>query len=382
MTDKQLFFKAYINYIKDKDYPHFYDSIKNLSITDNGLFFFYKAHWAFKKEKNYQIAEKYIKECESILNKGQQLDIEEYLPQSEIEPFSCCPVIGNDTLRNFYQMAGEVYAINGLHKEALKCYQKYQYYVEQVKNQVLDEKENVVLYSFRRFNEYTLTDLINKQITVCHPSKMNDPFDSIANIWSSEKNLHRICKNTESNKYIPIFSDSFKYFRIRSFVANKDTYETDDSILSKTLMWSFYADEHRGFCIKYNLSKHFIKKPNDGSYCHLRILPIKYVSEYDLSNKTYIDTNDSFGYKYKVWTDESEVRLISYNTITDSPFFGERLDEDSKIEEIIFGIKCPPETKDVICNLIKNYEYPIKLSEMVQDEHNVYCLQKQNYEKS
>lgn len=379
MTDKQLFYEAYINYTKNENYSHFYDSIKSLNITDNALFYFYKAHWAFKKEKDYQIAEEYIKKCEFILSKGQKLNIGEYLLQPGIIRL---PVIEKDKLHYFYQMAGEVYAINGFHKEALKYYQKYQYYVEQVKNNILNEKENITLYSFRRFNEYTLADLINKQITVCHPSKMNDPFDSIANIWSSEKNLRGICKNAECNKYIPIFNESFKYFRIRSFVANRDTYETDDSILSNTLMWSFYADEHRGFCIKYRFSKHFIKKPCDGSFCHLRILPVEYVPEYDLSHKTYIDTNDSFGYKYYKWKDENEVRLISYNTITDSPFLGEKLDENSKIEEIIFGIKCPPETKDVICNLIKNYEYPIKLSEMAQDEHNVYYLQKQNYEKS
>lgn len=380
MMDKQLFYKAYTDYIENKDYDNFYNSIKNLNIKDNALFYYFKAHWAFKREKNYQIAEKYIEECKSLLQEEQKLDFEEYIIDSELIPIYP-PYVGKDFRRCLYQMAGEVYAINGKYIEALKNYQKYQYYAEQVKNDFLDEKENVVLYSFRRFNEYTLTDLINNQITVCHPSKMNDPFDSIANMWSSEYNLKKICKFQDCDKYIPIFSESFKYFRIRSFIANGKTYETDDDILSKILMWSFYADEHRGFCIKYRLAKHFIKKPYDGSYCHLRILPVEYIDEYDLSNKTYIDTNDSFGYKSKVWKNEDEVRLISYNTTTESPFFGEKLDRNSKIEEIIFGIKCPQATKEIICNLIENYNCNIKLSEMVQDGHNVYCLRKQKYEK-
>lgn len=379
MTDKQSFNNAYNNFLENKDYEHFYESIKDLNITDNALFYFYKAQWAFKKEKNYQTAEKYIEECESLLQQNKDLNIEEYLLESQVNLF--LPVMKNNDFLYFYQMAGEVYAINGKYKKSMKNYQKYQYYVEQVKNEILDEKEHVVLYSFRRFNEYTLADLINKQITVCHPSKMNDPFDSIANIWGTEDNLKKICKFQDCDKYIPVFSESFKYFRIRSFSANRKTYETDDDILSNILMWSFYADEHRGFCIKYKLSKHFIKKPMDGSYCHLRILPVEYVDKYDLSKKTYIDTNDSFGYKYKDWAKEKEVRLISYNTTSDSPFFGEKLDDNSKIEEIVFGFRCPQETKEVICSLIKNYDYHIQLSEMVQDKDNVYCLRKESYKQ-
>lgn len=377
MADKQLFNNAYNNFLENKDYEHFYESIKDLNITDNALFYFYKAQWAFKKEKNYQTAEKYIEECESLLQQNKNLNIEEYL----IESGDFHSMMFNDFRRYFYQMAGEVYAINGKYKKSMKNYQKYQYYVEQVKNEILDEKDYVVLYSFRRFNEYTLADLINKQITVCHPSKMNDPFDSIANIWGTEDNLKKICKFQDCDKYIPVFSESFKYFRIRSFSANRKTYETDDDILSNILMWSFYADEHRGFCIRYKLSKHFIKKPMDGSYCNLRILPVKYVDKYDLSKKTYINTNDSFGYKYVDWAKEREVRLISYNTTSDSPFFGEKLDDNSKIEEIVFGFRCPQETKEVICSLIKNYDYHIQLSEMVQDKDNVYCLRKESYKQ-
>lgn len=381
MNDKQVFFNELNAYKKSLGFKQFYEKIKDLNITDNAKFYYYKAWGAFKVESDYKAAEKYIEECESLFR--EEINLGEYFSQSDsASTFNNLPVMQKDSFRSFYQMAGEVYAINGRHDKALESYQKYQYYTEQVTNKVLDEKENVVLYSFRRFNEHTLADLINKQITVCHPSKMNDPFDSIANMWSSEDNLRRICKNPHCDKYIPIYSESFKYFRIRSFVANKNTYETDDNFLSKISMWSFYADEHRGFCIRYRLSKQFIKKPWDGSYCHLRIMPVKYVEEYDLSDKTYIDTNDSFGYKSMDWRNENELRLISYNTTTENPFFGERLDENSRIEEIIFGIKCPQTTKDTICNLIEKYNYQIMLSEMVQDEHNVYFLRKQKYEKN
>lgn len=211
MTDKQSFTQAYINFSKNNDYEHFYESIKDLNITDSALFYFYKAQWAFKKEKNYQTAEKYIEECESLLQQNKNLNIEEYI----IESGDFHSMMFNDFRRYFYQMAGEVYAINGKYKKSMKNYQKYQYYVEQVKNEILDEKEHVVLYSFRRFNEYTLADLINKQITVCHPSKMNDPFDSIANIWGTEDNLK---KSASFKIVISIFRFSVSLSSIFAYV--------------------------------------------------------------------------------------------------------------------------------------------------------------------
>ena len=78
MTDKQSFNNAYNNFLENKDYEHFYESIKDLNITDNALFYFYKAQWALKKEKNYQTAEKYIEECESLLQQNKNLNIREF----------------------------------------------------------------------------------------------------------------------------------------------------------------------------------------------------------------------------------------------------------------------------------------------------------------
>lgn len=33
MTDKQLFYEAYINFLENNDYKHFYESIKDLNIS-------------------------------------------------------------------------------------------------------------------------------------------------------------------------------------------------------------------------------------------------------------------------------------------------------------------------------------------------------------
>lgn len=54
--------------------------------------------------------------------------------------------------------------------------QKFWFWSEQLKQKGnLENKDSIVVYSFRRFNEHTLSDLIERKITVCRPSKMNDP---------------------------------------------------------------------------------------------------------------------------------------------------------------------------------------------------------------
>ena len=140
-------------------------------------------------------------------------------------------------------------------ENSVECYKKFWFWSEQLKQKGnLENKDSIVVYSFRRFNEHTLSDLIERKITVCRPSKMNDPFDSPITLWGIEKYLNKICSHEGKDKYIPYFSKALNYFRIRSFIANRKTYEADDSILKNILMWSFYANEHKGFCIRYRLS--------------------------------------------------------------------------------------------------------------------------------
>ena len=72
-----------------------------------------------------------------------------------------------------------------------------------------------------------------------------------------KENLKKLCKE---QKHIKPYSKSFDYFRIRSFCIN------EDKTIGNVVMWSHYAGEHTGFCIKYKLSKHFMcQEENDNN---------------------------------------------------------------------------------------------------------------------
>ena len=377
MNDFQKFAIALSDFQLDiedeKQMESLYEKIKDLDCYDFRIFYL-KAHHCYKKLGNPEEAKAYIdKSIEAIpLIKEDIFSIVEnsrfiYVPLGNS---ISVPVAGvtNKLMSNIYTLAGEIYSILELDNEALEYYKRTLYYKTLLKTN-MKQKNYVHLYSFRRFNEFSLSDLINNEITVCPSKNMNDPFDSIINLWGSEEQLKETCKE---HKHIKNLSRSFDYFRIRSF-CNGETEEA----LGNLLMWSHYADEHRGYCVKYKLSKHFIKQDENDSFEHMFLKPIIYRKDeekVDISELTTINTDLAFATKHESWKYEKEVRLIVYNPNKEESYYGIPLDKDSCIEAIYFGCKCKPGTINTIKNLFSKSDTPPKFYQMKLDRTDVYHL--------
>ena len=241
------------------------------------------------------------------------------------------------------------------------------HFAKMLSESAVEEEDYVYLYSLRRFNEYSLADLINNEITVSPSKNMNDPFDSIINLWGTKELLKKTCKE---HKHIKNLSKSFDYFRIRSFCNGNTT-----RALKNILMWSHYADNHRGYCIKYKLSKYFIKQENNDSFEHMFLKPIIYRKDkVDISEMTTINTDLAFATKHRSWKYENEVRLIVYNPNKEDAFYGIPLDKDSCIEAIYFGCKCDPKTINTIKNLFSKADIPPKFFKVYSESKDVYQL--------
>ena len=366
-------------YERSKSYESFYESIKDLDCHDF-RFFFFKAHYLYAIMDNKEQAKDYIdKSIQAIALINNDIDSSDD-SLCENTPFLFVPIEGSEKymqlrmttlfvfISNIYTLAGEIYSNLDLDAEALKYYQRANYYKSFLKTEI-ENRSYIYLYSFRRFNEYSLSDLINKEITVSPSKNMNDPFDSIINLWSNEKQLEKTCKE---HKHVKNLSRSFDYFRIRSF-CNGDT----EDALNSLLMWSHYADEHRGYCIKYKLSKHFIKQDENDSFEHMFLKPIIYRKDedkVDISEMTTINTDLAFATKHESWGYENEVRLIVYNPNKEDSFYGIPLDNDSCIEAIYFGCKCEPKTINTIKNLFSKADIPPKFFKVYSESKDVYQL--------
>lgn len=252
--------------------------------------------------------------------------------------------------------------------KALSLYQKSHYYLSQL-DSGFNKIESGTVYSFRSVNRYALSDLIANSITVARPLQMNDPFDSVFTLWASKINLMKTCKE---KYHIDPFSESFNSYRIRSFVGNK-TLTMDDNLVNNIIMWSHYADAHKGYCIRYRLSKHFIKKPDDGTFKHNYLRKIRYVSDGENINIDcpIMDTEKLFTTKSNQWSNENEIRLVNYDTSHNRDFLQLKLDDCSAIEAIYFGYRCSDtDQRDIMSIVGDKAEY----YRMEVNSHNVYSM--------
>lgn len=321
----------------------------------------YKVYYAyacyFINKDDIKNAKENIDKSIEFFDHSNDLDLLLYLDTLEIKDVK---------KSKLYQLAAYIYAYTSDTK-ALEFYRLFQYqsqleYMNDVYNTY--PQNRFILYSFRNYSTYSLEDLINRTVTFAQPSQMNDPFDTIATEWSRQYNLDDICKGKH---HIPYYSKSYDYYRIRSFVANKTFSNCDKRVFGNLLMWSHYADSHKGYCVKYNLSKDFVLH-NEPDLCKTRIiLPIDYPKDKFSLKKTSITFKEAYRTKAKVWKPEKEVRLLSYDPTKDTSFISEKLDSDSWISEIAFGYKCPQSTIDTVCNIFKE-DKRIRFVKMDVDE--------------
>lgn len=126
------------------------------------------------------------------------------------------------------------------------------------------------VYRYSKISKHLYESLINSEIWFASPASFNDPFDSqyddqtkwdedSARIFIEETiniNCERIDpelivrKFHEDPDFFPFFvSESIKHFLIKKGLC------CFSSNPKKILMWSHYADSHRGVCIKFDISK-------------------------------------------------------------------------------------------------------------------------------
>ena len=172
------------------------------------------------------------------------------------------------------------------------------------------------LYKYYAYNEYSLSVLINKEIWVSKPESFNDPFDCRIDLEDStdEKLSKKLLGNISLD---PKKFDTVKHYASKGVNSLKEIWLKKAGIFSMSenceniLMWSHYADEHRGFCVE------FVRNA-DNELGNIEITgPINYSKKYnkvaiidsnDELNKSFVD--DYFYTKAIDWLYEGEWRSI------------------------------------------------------------------------
>ena len=264
---------------------------------------------------------------------------------------------------DIYILAGEIYSrIN--EEKSLEYYKIFQYYTFRnwltiIEHQSSDVKYDyhdrkfygVTAYKFRSCSPDLFTDLAKKQITLSKPCCMNELFDSQYSLWSRPGNLNRIIKD---EKHIKMFRKSFDYYRLCSFCIDDD----ENSILKNNLMWSHYANEHKGVCIRYKLMENCISSSLSLKVHHQTCL--HKIHYYNCIDKKHISVNNEsinlgalFAQKEERWEYEKESRLICFNDTTVNDRIAIPYKDGISIEAVYFGLDCSEEDKATIKKILK-----------------------------
>ena len=211
----------------------------------------------------------------------------------------------------------------------------------------LDYQDNS-FYKYRSLENFErfLDIIVKKRLYGAVYSELNDPMEGRFD--------H---KNVEKEELSKIF-DQLKRTRICSLLLKQDNQELPDDFL----MWSHYANSHKGCCIEITLT---------GQHnTNWRIIPVTYNNELPKVEQDTSETiNNIVSVKNTMWDSENEVRAVrqykSKETFnSNSPFY------HVNIIAVYFGMKISAEKAKFYSKIIKSMNKKIRVFKVEASREN------------
>ena len=236
----------------------------------------------------------------------------------------------------------------------------------------MERSEVTSLYKYRAFNKYSLQSLINEVVWFSTPASFNDPFD--CGIHVDEQKMEESVRAAVEEAYSKAgkSTDQIPPGKLEAQEEDKQAFQKFRSsvydlfqsagifslscIDNDILMWSHYADSHRGFCIEYSRTPDNIL----GEQAE----PVRYQN--DLPSLSAGDVAGSGGGIDKLWLTKSahwsyeeEWRVIHTEG-------GKAFQFPCEIKSVIFGLKMSDQNRYTIRRILENRNITFK--EATKDE--------------
>lgn len=212
-----------------------------------------------------------------------------------------------------------------------------------------------ILFKYRKFDKGCLELLLNRELWFATPASLNDPFEGEASfnevlnaVWE-----HYPFPSSQREKYKRKIEEQLAKTGICSFSKAR----------KNQLMWSHYADEHRGVCIGF---KEHILRPEGSS---IAPIDVTYQDEYpfeeiierfkyfeQLPGENNVDSvagdilYSILGTKYSSWRYERERRLVFYRSEA------KQFDPEA-VNSIAFGLRMEARDKSTLREMISGTEW-------------------------
>ncbi len=233
------------------------------------------------------------------------------------------------------------------------------------------------LYKYRTFNSYSLDCLTENTVWLAKPESFNDPFDCNVEVNEkfSIKRYKRYLKEVGKGIGVPrklirrkmeddiasvntLTDDAYQELQERIRVSDEISRNMGVFCLTEKpddiLMWSHYADNHRGFCIEYKRSEanylgavatDIFKYDSSFQIEAIITKPIIYSEDYPnvrvldlLTLKTWDPLYSMILTKAKQWEYEKKWRMTGHKG-------GVRIPSPGEVQSIIFGLRMPQEQR-------------------------------------
>jgi len=217
------------------------------------------------------------------------------------------------------------------------------------------------VFKYCKVDKYTRENLDKDQLYFNKPRNFNDPYEGIFRFDIQDINLkHKLLRSLYQHKYEELIGsklpldDLIEHTRIiyMNQFLNEMRLCCMSCINDSILMWSHYADQHKGICIEFDVNHDMLFKIG-AEVNYSEVIPtLKFQSHDDISDdkivekySTSVPTN-----KYIAWSYEKEYRLIRYlgePTVNYNP---------KSIKAIYFGLRTRVEDIDKIKSILSNKE--------------------------
>ena len=234
------------------------------------------------------------------------------------------------------------------------------------------DNELFFLFKYRAINKWLIESLINQTLYFATPDKLNDPFDCRIDL---QKAIERAVISAKGDRRdsLSSFLDNPEFFKNWRATFDKMgvccfSKKTIEKTPQETLMWSHYAEGHRGVRLEYQFQgvslKPDITTAQDVEYLDDPLVP--WLIYNALMDKTEFVKGLAIRYlraKSPAWAYEQEARIIRQEQ--ESPLFKF---QGVLLTEICLGLRTPQDDRDLVIKLAQSYCHDVKFSQMVPDE--------------
>ncbi|MFA6262056.1 MAG: DUF2971 domain-containing protein [Bacteroidia bacterium] len=257
-------------------------------------------------------------------------------------------------------------------------------------------KQTLNLYKYRPLDEWTIKELKERTIHFKCPNEYNDPFDCRINLiidgtdeqWESYRQRMGITtdelKAYKAERKIKVENSGSYYKEIHRHSLLNIRLSCFSEVPDNILMWSHYADSHKGICLmfetiefdtiqyldlnKEDLQYNSSKLPPD----HSGIIRVRYAEKLPESyNHLEYDKDKIAPFlmtKSTDWAYEKEWRMMLPKEAlkTDNPRY-----LDNQLKGIIFGLNCSDENKNNIKDIFKGQAVSFYQATAIKNEYKL-----------